>query len=123
MFRADIDTIELVGQSGTKYSFKMCEFDTMESIDKAVENFSHAGLYVFANKFSKPNDNRFWYTLKYIGETGDYSARNYSSHQKKDEILGESANSWGYCVLTVNEASRREIEKDLIARYNPPCNG
>ena len=123
MFKADIDTIELTGQSGSKYSFRMCEFDTMESIDHAVENFGHSGLYVFAYRFSKPNDTRYWYTLKYIGETANFSQRNYSNHHKKQEIENENVNSWGYCVTTVDEKSRKEIEADLIKMYNPPCNG
>lgn len=122
MFRADIDTLELIGRSGNKYTFKMCEYDTMESIDSAVGSFPHSGLYIFAYKFSKPNDSRFWYSIKYIGETGDYSNRNYTNHHKKEMIIAEGANSWGYCVMTLNEQQRRGIEADLITKYNPPCN-
>lgn len=123
MFKADVDTIELTAQSGNKYSFKMCEFDTMESIDRAVEKFAHPGLYVFAYRYSKPNDARYWYNLKYIGETEDFSKRDYNNHHKKSEIEGENANSWGYCITTIDAASRKELEEDLIKVYNPPCNG
>lgn len=123
MFRADIDTLELTGRSGNKYTFKMCQYDTMESIDTAVRSFPHSGLYIFAYRFSKPNDSRFWYSIKYIGETGDYSTRDYTNHHKKEMITEEGANSWGYCVMTLNEQQRKELEADLVASYKPPCNG
>lgn len=100
----------------------MCDFDTMESIDNAVKDFAQPGLYVFAYKFSKQNDARSWYNLKYIGETNDYSKRDYSNHHKRNELIEENTNSWGYCVVTVDDESRRAIESDLIARYNPSCN-
>lgn len=122
MFRTDIDTVELTGRSGKKYTFKMCAYDTMESIDNAVKSFPHSGLYIFAYRFSKTNDPRSWYSIKYIGETGDYSTRDYSNHHKKEKIIAEGANSWGYCVMTLNEQQRKEIEADLVSLYNPPCN-
>lgn len=123
MFKADTDTLELTGKSGNKYIFKMCEYDTMESIDKACENFTAAGLYVFAYRYTKPIDTRQWYALKYVGETDNYSQRDYSNHHKKKEIVAEKCNAWGYCTLSVSDDKRKEIEADIIANYNLPCNG
>lgn len=123
MFKTDNDMLELTGKSGNKYTFKMYEYDTMEAIDKACEKFTAAGLYVFAYRYTKQGDNRICYTLKYVGETEDYSQRDYSNHHKKKEIIGEKCNAWGYCSLTVSDDKRKEIEADIIANYNLVCNG
>lgn len=122
MFTSDIDTLKLTGKSGNIYTFNMCTFDTMDEIDDAVKNFAHAGLYVFTYSHTKQGDPRTWYSIKYIGETNDYSQRDYSNHHKKDDIEKANTNAWGYCVLTVSEKDRKAIETDLIAQYNPPCN-
>lgn len=118
----DLGTLVLTGESGQSYTFKIYGYDTMASIDDAVKDFAKAGLYVFANKHSRPNDNRNWFRVNYIGETEDYSKRDYSNHHKKDSIESENSNTWGYCVLTVSAQKRKDIEADLIAKYNPPCN-
>lgn len=123
MFKANTDTLVLTGKSGKMYAFNMCEYDTMEAIDKACENFTSAGIYVFAYRYKKLGDDTNWYNLKYIGETEDYSKRDYSNHHKKDEIVKSNANAWGYYKTSVSEKDRKEIESDLIANYNPPCNG
>ena len=123
MFKSDTDTLELTGKSGKKYTFKMCEFDKMDEIDTAVSNFPQAGLYVFAYRYKKPADLRNWYKLIYIGETEDYSKRNYSNHHKKEKIEKANANAWGYCVTASKEKDRTDKESDLIDSYNPPCNG
>lgn len=123
MFKSNTDTLQLKGKSGKTYTFNMCTFDSMEDIDDAVENYSKAGLYVFAYRYTKPGDARFWYSIKYIGETEDYSKRDYSNHHKKDKIEDAEANVWGYCVLNVKEEERKAIETDLIAQWNPSCNG
>ena len=122
MFRNNIDTLTLKGKSGNTYTFNMCTYDTMDEIDDAVENFAQAGLYVFTYRYTKQGDVRYWYNIKYIGETEDYSKRDYSNHHKKDDIEKANANSWGYCTLTASEKDRKAIEADLIAQYNPPCN-
>lgn len=122
MLKKDLGTLVLTGKSGQSYTFKIYEYDTMASIDDAVKDFTQAGLYVFANKHMKPNDNRNWFSVIYIGETEDYSKRDYSNHHKKDCIKSKDSNTWGYCVLTVSDQKRKDIEADLIANYNPPCN-
>ncbi len=123
MFKINTDTLVLIGQNDISFSFKMCEFDRLEDIDDAVKSWGDAGLYIFAYKYSKPNDPRYWYSLKYIGETENYSSRNYSDHHKKEEIENAQANSWGYCIVNDTNSRRKEYETDLISKYNPPCNG
>lgn len=123
MFKSNTDTLTLIGQSGTRYTFRMCEFDQLQAIDVAVKDFVKAGLYLFALRYTKPNDPRYWYSIKYIGETENYSQRNYGNHHKRKEIEEAHANSWGYCIITDSDDKRKEDEIDLISRYNPPCNG
>ena len=43
-----LHAIMLYNKLGKKYTFQMCEYDTMEAIDTACANFTSAGLYVFA---------------------------------------------------------------------------
>lgn len=119
----DLGTLVLSGKSGHNYTFHMWEYESMEAIDNAVKSFTNSGLYVFTNKHYNPNDNVNWFCINYIGETEDYSKRDYSNHHKKDRIESSNTNSWGYCILNVGEKERKKIEADLIANYNPPCNG
>ena len=118
----DLGALMLSGKSGRSYTFKIYEFDTMEALDDAIRDFRQAGLYVFANRNIKPSDNN-WFTINYIGETDDYSKRDYSSHHKKDEIVSKKSDIWGFCILSGTERERKEIEADLIEKYFPSCNG
>ncbi|MBQ7640819.1 MAG: hypothetical protein IJS91_07550 [Bacteroidales bacterium] len=123
MFKTNTDTLDLTGKSGKSYSFQICEYDTLEAIDNACEKFTTAGLYVFAYRYAKQGDSHNWYVLKYIGETKNFSERDYSNHHKKKEIVKENCNAWGYLVTTCSEKERLEMESDLIDNYNPLCNG
>ena len=123
MFKSNTDTLVLTGKSSKKYTFQMCEYDTTEAIDTACANFTLAGLYVFAYRYTKPGDSCNWYNLQYIGETEDYSKRDYSNHHKKKEIVAAKCNAWGYYKTTCNDNARKSLERELIDKYNPPCNG
>ena len=123
MFKTNTDTLVLTGKSGKEYTFQMCEYDTMEAIDTACAQFTSAGLYVFAYRYTKPGVTRNWYNLQYIGETENYSERNYSNHHKKKEIVAAKCNAWGYYKTTCSEENRKALESDLIDNYNLPCNG
>ena len=123
MFKTNTDTLALTGKSGKTYTFQMCEYDTMEAIDKACEKFTSAGIYVFAYRYTKQGDARNWYDLQYIGETENYSKRDYSNHHKKEDIKKAKCNAWGYYKTICSEKERLEIESDLIDNYNLPCNG
>lgn len=75
----------------------MYEYDTMEVIDTACAKFTSAGLYVFAYRYTKPGDIRNWYSLQYIGETENFSKRDYNNHHKKNEIVAAKCK---YGVIT-----------------------
>ncbi|WP_432799981.1 GIY-YIG nuclease family protein [Poriferisphaera sp. WC338] len=63
----------------------------------------------------------FKQTLLYIGETQDLKQRFLNHH--KDECYNKN-NANMICILEVNNEEKRfEIEQDMIAAYQPPCNG
>lgn len=59
MFKINTDTLVLSGKSGKRYTFQMCEYDTMEAIDNVCKKFTSAGLYVFAYRYTKQGDFAF----------------------------------------------------------------
>lgn len=64
---------------------------------------------------------QYTHTVIYIGQTGDLSTR-FDDHHKADCFTSHKAN----CICTHcddDEDSRLAKEQDLIAYYNPPCNG
>lgn len=103
-----IGTLELLGASGQKYTF---------SIYPIGINFKAVGgIYYISRRADKGNHSSI-----YIGETGDLSER-FDNHHKSDCFEKYKAN----CISVYANDSRKErlaIEQDLIANYQPPCNG
>lgn len=105
-------TLELIGKSGTKYSFQIYDWDTsfkplpgVYAITKAIANGQGGATH----------------SVIYIGQTGDLSER-FDDHHKADCFRRHGANRT--CVMVESGEQRRlAIEQDLIAAYNPPCNG
>jgi hypothetical protein len=102
-----LGTIELVGQSGRRYTYYIYPIGT--------EFNSVPGNYVFARKESDG------YHLIYVGETGDLSAR-FDNHHKMGCIRRHSATHILVHRSSEDDAVRRAEEDDIIARYSPPCN-
>ena len=121
MFKKLNETITLKDSKGNDYVFDMYAYDTMDAVDEAVKNYEYAGLYIFAKRYIE-NGNKY-FSLSYIGETGDYSTRGYSNHHKRKCIENHDCNEYGILLLNVDEDKRKEIEADLIETNNPPCNG
>lgn len=105
-------TLELTGASGKKYAFLVYPWGT---------SFKPLGG-VYAITRATPNQSGGQtHTILYVGQTGDLSER-FDDHHKEDCFNKRSANC--HCVhLEANEKTRLAIESDLIANYNPPCNG
>lgn len=120
MFKKLNETITLNDGKGNQYVFDMYSYDTLDAIDEAVKNYKKAGLYIFAKRYIQ--DGKKYFSLSYIGETGDYSTRGYGSHHKKRCIENHNCNEFGIHLLTVSEDRRLEIEGNLIEANNPPCN-
>lgn len=121
MFKKLNETITLKDNKGNDYVFDMYAYDTMDAVDEAVKNFKRAGLYIFAKRYIESGNKYF--SLSYIGETGDYSTRGYSNHHKRKCIENHDCNEFGLRLLKVDEDTRKKIETDLIKTNNPPCNG
>ena len=64
------------------------------------------------------------FSILYIGQTSEFSARGIKSHEKIPCCNKNSNNSVLYIsILYVNNySSRKLIEEELIREYNPPCN-
>lgn len=105
---ASIGTLTLTGKSGAKYNFEIYSFDTTF---KAVP-----GVYAVTRRDEKKS-----HTVLYIGQTGDMAQR-HLDHHKEDCFVRNKANCMSF-HREPNEKSRQAIEADLIAAYNPPCNG
>lgn len=105
-------TLELTGASGKKYTFYVYPYG---QTFKAM-----GGVYAITRATPNStggNDHK----IIYIGQTGDLSER-FDDHHKESCFTRNQANR--HCVLVEgNEKTRLAIEADLIAAYNPPCNG
>jgi hypothetical protein len=105
-------TMELAGASGKKYTFYVYG---MGATFKAV-----GGVYAFTLATQKATGGHT-HSILYIGQTGDLSER-FDNHHKEDCFTRRGANR--HCATVVeSEDARLAIERDLIAAYDPPCNG
>lgn len=96
-------TITATGISGTIHTFTRYPLNTKFT---AV-----GGVYLIL----KQN------TILYVGQTGDLSSR-FDDHHK--EALWTLHGADGMAVMGVNiESKRLQIEKDLVDKYKPACNG
>ena len=97
------------GKSGHQYRYVIYPIGTSF---KAVP-----GNYIFAREVSPDR-----YPPIYIGETEDLSER-FDSHHKMPCIRREGATHIHVHQNNSGQAARRVEERDLVARWNPPCNG
>lgn len=105
---AKISTLSLKGASGRQYEFDVYPLDT--------EFNSVGAVYAITKRDASRN-----HTVIYIGQTDDLSER-FDNHHKASCFYRHSANC--VCIRAENnEETRLAIEKDLIANYNPTCNG
>jgi hypothetical protein len=110
---AKLSTITFTGASGTDYKFNVYPWDTNFEED-------YGAVYFVTERRRKP-DGGYSHTRIYIGQTEDLSTR-FDNHHKQDCFDEHNAN----CVCVheeQDEDTRIEVEKDLINKYHPPCNG
>ena len=100
-------TVTLQGRSGAKYQFEVFDWST---------EFKPLGA-VYAVLRHDPDG----YAVLYIGQTGDLSER-FDSHHKA-RCFDHNRKTHIGVRLTSTERDRLAIEQDLIAYYQPPCNG
>ena len=100
--------INWTGKTGRKYKYW---------IYKIGHGFvRQPGNYIFA-KETEPSK---WKPI-YIGETKDLSTR-FDDHHKADCIKREGATAIHVHKGSSTADHRRAEERDLVARWNPPCN-
>jgi excinuclease UvrABC nuclease subunit len=96
-------SITATGASGTTHTFTLHALNTSFN---AV-----GGVYLILSQN----------TVLYIGQTGDLSSR-FDAHHAEASWLRNGADRMA--VIGVGtEKERLALEADLIARYNPTCNG
>lgn len=107
----------LEGISGKKYTFSLWSF---EIFDDVKSTFTGGGLYLFTRRHSVGG--QYMHDYIYLGETEDYYVR-FNGHHKEQSIMGYQANCIGfYPMPNVSQSARKEVEADLLGRYNFPCN-
>ena len=106
---AKVDTVTAKGASGTSYAFDVYPWGE-------IENKRGGAVYRVYHK--KKNGN---YTALYVGQTGDLSER-FDDHHKA-ACFKKNARTHIGILLESSEKKRLAIEADLIANYNPVCNG
>ena len=109
---AKLGKLTLRGASGQTYEFEVYAFDS---------DFNAVGAVYAITRRAQKEDGGYDHTIIYIGETSDLSTR-FDGHHKEDCFVQHNANCT--CIHRDDgESPRRAKEADLIANYNPPCNG
>jgi hypothetical protein len=78
------------------------------------------GVYAVTRATPKSEGGNSHHVL-YLGQTSDISER-FEAHHKVDCFRQNGANCLGVFIQE-NEDTRLAAERDLIASYNPKCNG
>jgi hypothetical protein len=107
---ADTPTIIWRGKSGKEYKYWIFPISKMSGFK------DEPGNYIFA----KLTD-RGYYAI-YVGQTGDLSER-FDDHHKMPCIKRNGATHIHAHTSSPNEDTRLREEEDIIAEWNPPCNG
>lgn len=109
---AKLGTVTFVGDLGEKYGFNVY---SLNSLFRRL-----GGVYFFTKRVKKSNGRYTHSRHIYVGQTGDLSER-FDDHHRMPCIKRNGAN----CICIHRESdgrTRRRIERDLIAAYNPTCN-
>lgn len=107
MATSTTSTITLQGRSSAKYDFFLYPWG--------------ADFKAIGGVYSVLRQDPDGYAVIYVGQTGDLSERFDDHHKAKCFALHRRT----HIVARVKESERQRlvIEADLIASYNPPCNG
>jgi hypothetical protein len=104
-----IDTIDWAGKSGASYRYWIYQF---------WPNYqTKPGNYIFAKQRSPG----YWLPI-YVGETSDLSER-FDYHHKIDCAKRAGATHIHSHINEGGDQARLREEADIVARWNPPCNG
>lgn len=112
-----------------KYPFEIYEFNDYD-LDDEFKDFSDSGLYCFTSEvlYADVELNKGLYTkanrvhsLFYLGQTGDFSTRHFSSHEHfetfKSLPISKNKKYIGIYVCS-QEQDPKVIESEILAKYN-----
>lgn len=97
--------VTLQGMSGRFYAFSLYQLG---------EPPPYAGVYAVAR------EDQSGLHLAYIGEAGDVRSR--LGYHEKRVCFGQHLTNVIAVHFEANAATRCDVERDLIAFYDPPCN-
>jgi len=106
-----IGKLSLLGDSDEEYAFDVYPHNTEFKDQPAV--------YCYTNRYQK--DGKWKHKVVYIGHTDDLSTEFYE-HPHHDCLQKHSANCIGIHMQEA-EKERIAIHHDLVAQYDPSCNG
>lgn len=109
--------LTLNGISGKEYLFDLFTFENFAELRNAF--LAKAAVYVFTRR--RATSDGFTHDLVYLGETENLSTR-FNAHHKEQCITSHFANCVGIHGVSSNEHERKEIEADILAAYDFPCN-
>jgi len=109
--------LTLNGISGKEYIFDLYVFDDFSELRNAF--LARPGLYLFTRR--RATSEGFTHDLVYLGETKNLSNR-FDNHHKEAEIKAHYANCIGIHAAPTDEEQRKQIETDILASYDFPCN-
>ena len=110
-------SLTLNGISRKEYIFDLYTFDDFSELRSAF--LARAGVYLFTRR--RATNEGFTHDLVYLGETGNLS-RCFDNHHREEEIKAHFANCIGIHAAPANEEQRKQIETDILAAYDFPCN-
>lgn len=105
---SNLGTIDWPGQSGKKYKYWIYK------VGHPLK--AEGGNYIFAKETS-PNN----FMPIYIGQTNDLDIR-FDNHHKKD-CINRAGATHIHAHLNPKERDRLDEETDLVAQWEPSCNG
>ena len=111
------EEFKMKGNSGEEYIFHMYGFATFDDLQDFFKDDERQGVYVFTlRSISGVLIKSIFYEPVYVGETGNFSDRNFATHHKRTEIEGLGVHSFG--IMTIEgdgDEKRKEVEEDILS--------
>ena len=89
------------GTSGREYCFTMYGFGTFDELQEAFKDYPHAGLYVFTIRSYSLMMDKYIHEPVYVGQTDDFTTREFANYHKRKEIETTGAHSIGSAALLI----------------------
>ena len=100
------------GKSGKEYTFGVYDSDSVPD-----DLPSGGGNYIFVKRGADSK------TALYIGETGNLKGRPVGPKHEKWSCAEDRGMNKVHIRRLSDQEVRKEVEADLLADRNPPCNG